>query len=466
MVAIVIYKEANIVAIISILISMLSVASKSFVFSIASALTIKQLFFNWLSGITDFFGIFFAVSWVFYEPESEYLNDAFVTIQTVWLYRLYCCTLPMIVSLSMFGFAVGIEEMWPDTSTMYLFGKCCSRFFAIVIVIIMWMCGIIASALAFEIISWTWAAGTLFALGTQRFPQNAKSGEFYFTIIGWINSAKKHHVGTRYKGCTSYTKYQDKMMRLSSFHHVMLLDGQRKTTSYKREFDDHVCQAYLEKEMDTQYMNVTMEGLRINSEDRKTSEFWPRFCWLYLNIWEEVSGYFMNHKHEWNVGRLFLESFAVIFVGIGSFILGPIYLLSRLWSLFFPIWIVLYIYFGFGVNVWNTTDIALFQVVMMTIYLGLCGILWILFIFNLREQYIMHHIFPSRKYFRSNFYSDNTEELLQEITNHYFGIIVVPIRRAIIIDHFGPDLGPIILSYLPAKDEYDAKQNITKVRTV
>ena len=51
LIAIVIYKEANIISIISILLSMLSVASKSFVFSVAFALNLKQLLFNWLCAI-------------------------------------------------------------------------------------------------------------------------------------------------------------------------------------------------------------------------------------------------------------------------------------------------------------------------------------------------------------------------------------------------------------------------------
>ena len=43
----------------------------------------------------------------------------------------------------------------------------------------------------------------------------------------------------------------------------------------------------------------------------------------------------------------------------------------------------------------------------------------------------------------------------------------MPIRRAMVIDHFGPDLGPIILSYLPNnKDEYESNENVRVVRTV
>eukprot|EP01083_Nonionella_stella_P193652 714971_1 len=68
MVAIVYFQEANLIAIISILLSMLSVSTKAFVFSIATALNLKQLFFNWCCAVTDFFGVFFAVTWVFYTP--------------------------------------------------------------------------------------------------------------------------------------------------------------------------------------------------------------------------------------------------------------------------------------------------------------------------------------------------------------------------------------------------------------
>ena len=48
MVAIVAFQEANLLSIISILLSMLSVASKAYVLSLATALTPRQLLLNWL----------------------------------------------------------------------------------------------------------------------------------------------------------------------------------------------------------------------------------------------------------------------------------------------------------------------------------------------------------------------------------------------------------------------------------
>ena len=117
-------------------------------------------------------------------------------------------------------------------------------------------------------------------------------------------------------------------------------------------------------------------------------------------------------------------------------------------------------------NVWNTNKIDLFQIVMLSIYLALCAIVWVLFYFNLKEQYIMHHLLPSKTFIGCKITEQEAPSVLKKIMNHYYGIIVVPIRRAMVIDHFGPDLGPIILSYLPNKDEYESNENIKLVKTV
>ena len=50
-------------SIVSILISICSVSSKTLVFS--RSIDYTTFIFNWLCAVTDFFGVFFAVSWVF-----------------------------------------------------------------------------------------------------------------------------------------------------------------------------------------------------------------------------------------------------------------------------------------------------------------------------------------------------------------------------------------------------------------
>ena len=82
MIAIVYYNETEIVNVISILISLLSVSTKSMVFSYA--IEIKVFLFNWLSIVTDFFGIFMLISWIFYNPNNP---GQFTWYGQMWLYK-------------------------------------------------------------------------------------------------------------------------------------------------------------------------------------------------------------------------------------------------------------------------------------------------------------------------------------------------------------------------------------------
>ena len=61
LIAIVYYQDTEIINVISICISLLSVATKSMVFSVA--IDFKVFIFNWLSLVCDFFGVFAIVSW-------------------------------------------------------------------------------------------------------------------------------------------------------------------------------------------------------------------------------------------------------------------------------------------------------------------------------------------------------------------------------------------------------------------
>eukprot|EP01083_Nonionella_stella_P093884 263341_1 len=473
MIAIVMFKEADLISITSILISLLSLASKSFVFSIASALTLKQLFFNWLSAVTDFLGIFFAVSWVFYEPENEDLKHAFVVIQTIWLYRLYTCTIPLVGIFSVVFYLIALMESAPSQgNTIQAYVKWLLMMLCLFMgVTVMWAAGIIGAVLVFEIVSWTWFAFVFFSLGTQRFPENKIAAEFYLTVIGWIASAEKHRVGTRYKGVQSYSKYQDKMMRISAFHHVAL------ESNWLDKYSDSHCKEYLTKERSTQYMNVTMKGLRIHSTEHNKSYFTLLFWRMYAQIWRDQKD---DINRSWDqlrlnpttcarVSKCGEDTFFAVAAWLLTFVCGPMYFMSRIWTtVLFPGYIVLYLYFGYGVNVWTTSDIDPFQVVMMSVYMGLCSVLWILFYFNCREQYLMHHILPSMG--RVCYYDlteCKTEMTLKDTINHYYSTIVIPIRKAIVIDHFGSDLGPIILSYLPVHDEYEsAHSNVVRIKTV
>ena len=61
LIAIVYYQDTQIINIVSICISLLSVATKTMVFSMA--IDFRVFIFNWLSLFCDFFGIFAIVAW-------------------------------------------------------------------------------------------------------------------------------------------------------------------------------------------------------------------------------------------------------------------------------------------------------------------------------------------------------------------------------------------------------------------
>merc|ERR1712232_1101255 len=108
---------------------------------------------------------------------------------------------------------------------------------------------------------------------------------------------------------------------------------------------------------------------------------------------------------------------------------------------------------------------------MMTIYIILCAILSVLFCFNVREQYIMAHLLPWKTYIEPIQHRQEADDIviekkIKDIINHYYGMTVVPIRRAMIIEKFGPDLGDIIVSYLPMDDEFEITGDVAKGRTV
>merc|ERR1711978_55557 len=93
-------------------------------------------------------------------------------------------------------------------------------------------------------------------------------------------------------------------------------------------------------------------------------------------------------------------------------------------------------------------------------------IVFMLFVPNMFEQYVLAHIYPGKEYL-IGVSQDLQNEWSKEISDHYFNILVIPIRRAIVIDAYGPDIGPVILSYLPLVDKYDnSNKNMIKVSHV
>ena len=135
-----------------------------------------------------------------------------------------------------------------------------------------------------------------------------------------------------------------------------------------------------------------------------------------------------------------------IFFGTLTWVFGPFWLLSRILTFIYPIFIVIYLN-ARGISFYN--DIDLFQLIMFHIYTSLIVIILILLGFILYEQYYLWHIMPVLNRLPDVISVDVAIKFSKRVETFYDSIVIVPIRESIIIDVFGPDIGNIINQYIP-----------------
>mmetsp|Transcript_58974 Transcript_58974/g.97543 ORF Transcript_58974/g.97543 Transcript_58974/m.97543 type:complete len:96 (-) Transcript_58974:100-387(-) len=93
-------------------------------------------------------------------------------------------------------------------------------------------------------------------------------------------------------------------------------------------------------------------------------------------------------------------------------------------------------------------------------------VLLLLYLLTGHQQFLSFHIMPSRENVPDIKDVELATKWINEIRNHYYGVSAVPIRKAIVIDAFGVDIGPIIISYLPADDHFEGMQEIVMAKTL
>ena len=135
-----------------------------------------------------------------------------------------------------------------------------------------------------------------------------------------------------------------------------------------------------------------------------------------------------------------------IFIGVsGFFFIGiPIWIISRLFKLVFPWFILGYIIYH---DYWDTTD--LFQLIMLFIYLLLNIILWILSVHVYKLYHSLWHITPdsySKRSFKNQY---NSYLIIKNINEYYNDCISIPVRLSILNNIFGSDIALIIHEYCP-----------------
>ena len=308
--------------------------------------------------------------------------------------------------------------------------------------------------------------------GTTRIPESKTGSTLWFSLLAWVRAT----TSTRLEG-VSVTRKQDKMVRICSINNVLLSSAvapwNAKNDPVLKRFLQGRCQ-------NSQYMNVSFRELRLNTKSTDRSMFWRYFLLeFYAAPFMDTFGQYTYYRNQCRINPSAYNEehkaqYAVLTVlgGVFTWLFGPIYILSRIFTTLFPVWIVLYLYAN-DVFVWSAffgssdaVQIDLLQVIMLTVYLLLLAVLLLISILNLREQYLLFHFLGSCSNLGSVSRVEDAKRWIKAISNHYYGVITVPIRRALVLDVFGADIGPIIISYLPAEDHYDGIEEVLLAKTL
>ena len=260
MCAIVYYEEYNnSLAVLSILISMWSVSSKSLVFAAGTALDRSTILFNWLCVILDFFGIFFLISWVFHNELIYYLFTYQFLIGTApltaWITLCF-------VIFCVYEAGANIIEMTSDcpplclplTLIMLMIASCLMAVFALLSGAVLLM--------LLQIFHLTYPALILYSLGTKRYDfENRTNARCYLDILSWIGRSNAVHYGN-----ISISKGQDRIIRICSTNLLMINMWNLRSPM------PMLCE-YLEKHRNSSFQTVTYREMRANTDLPQKSQY-------------------------------------------------------------------------------------------------------------------------------------------------------------------------------------------------
>lgn len=490
----------SVINIISIIISMLSVGSKSLVLSaLMGGIENHTFIYNWLSNIlgtvyisclfccfeyfetkrwvaslfrcvsfglfvivffcnlTDFFGIFFVVSWVFYRPNDN--NNDLTSLGYFYVYKSLISTLPAIILIG-FGLCGKLffhfYEKWVspgDYICNILIGICW-----FIPVFTLFIGGCIVSFMLCEIALFSYCSLLIYLeCVKRRFKHsNAKQIKFWQTLFKWVDNSKSL-LSTKFQ-------YNDAIVRISIindilYNHPYILAIRRKDDNGEKLIK------YLESKQDYPqcFETVKLSEIRNISKDynvpsnnphnKHDAKFWKRIISLLLTPYNN------NNDPAWDD---FEEITAFIVVLLVTFIFFPLYCVSRVITLFFPIIVCVVYLFGENSVLNNninddgeSSSLPYFQIFMTIVYVFLL-IIWLIYsiFFVWKKQYYRWHIVPFQikidLYSTSTGFKYDADFLLKtRIIPYYQNMRFSQSNKELICHCLGNDIGSIVNSYLP-----------------
>ena len=151
-----------------------------------------------------------------------------------------------------------------------------------------------------------------------------------------------------------------------------------------------------------------------------------------VNTRPHVSNTYKTNSLKWHFWNLmYIWIWAILFIQF------PLMCLSRFFNIFF--WLMNLCLYQF-----DPKRIGPFQF-SISLFIGILLFIWMgLFISSARLNIYLSAIAP----IKTNLWNRDLGKLSDDAMTYHEKIVVAPIRRKLVLQKLGPDIGPIVLSYL------------------
>ncbi|ETO10008.1 hypothetical protein RFI_27370 [Reticulomyxa filosa] len=201
---------------------------------------------------------------------------------------------------------------------------------------------------------------------------------------------------------------------------------------------------YLSKEQESLYRHVTWRSLRQAGKSSLVRTFWK---W-YLERWNYAKAEYLGSWKSECDGQYIILFIRAALVFLLTFVMGPIYFLSRIVRFFSPAIFIIYLSWF---HLWS--HVTSFQLAITCLYILLLIILCLSFIPVLRIHFLLWHVNPGGHYISVN-------NISLSIRQRYTKLQSFSAQETLLMRLFGRDITAVVNAYLPKFGDFDLDEDV------
>ena len=483
-------EDDNYLAVISIILSLLSIGIKSIVMFLDSYCTI-YIIHKWMSCMTDFLAIFVTISLAFSHIDDNQQQSSqciflcdWIEINGIswlgyfWFYKVFFITLPLVFLLVLGLILFYVHSFWEENNCLKLplILQCCSFFPSLFIFLLLWIPGIIGvviGCVGFEVGLYCWFLWLFHQWNHDRFPTDSNHPNTWNLLFKFLMTNDKYD--KKFKKLSNINVNID-TLKMYSINYIL----SDTKSYYNDQRNDQRLYQFLDKKELTIFgcceHKIKQSQTKNNNQILKLNDFWinsgkynpKKESVLYAFILDMCSIYPELCDKICQTGRYTEVHF---YIGIPAFfiftfvcwIFGPLYfIINRFLSFIYPFMALLWLlypkydntnngsqWFQFNFNQeiqWK--NLTMFQYCITSVFIIFDIICLYLTIKLISFERLLSYILPGNDYI--NIYSRRKSNLsiYDQVIDFYEFHKYNVLTNNYLISTYG-DIAYIIISYLP-----------------